>query len=82
MAAGGPLGDRAPGGHHRGRAADGRAAWGMRWREDDEISAWFGDWELISPGLVPLGDWRPPPAGPGSYPEIQHSFSGGMARKR
>jgi hypothetical protein len=54
---------------------------GMRWREDDEISAWFGDWELISPGLVPLGDWRPPPAGPGSYPEIQHSFSGGVARK-
>jgi hypothetical protein len=54
---------------------------GMRWREDDEIRAWFGDWELISPGLVPLGDWRPPAAGPGSYPEIQHSFSGGVARK-
>jgi hypothetical protein len=32
----------------------------MRWREDSEIRSWFGDWELVSPGLVPLGDWRPP----------------------
>lgn len=54
----------------------------MRWREDGEIASWFGDWELVSPGLVPLGDWRPPAAGHVPYPEIQHSFSGGVARKR
>ena len=54
----------------------------MRWREDSEIASWFGDWELVSPGLVPLGDWRPPAAGHVPYPEIQHSFSGGVARKR
>ncbi|HEX3515881.1 MAG TPA: SAM-dependent methyltransferase [Trebonia sp.] len=55
---------------------------GMRWREDSEISSWFGDWELVSPGLVPLGDWRPSVAGHASYPEIQQSFSGGVGRKR
>ena len=55
---------------------------GMRWREDSEISSWFGDWELVSPGLVPLGDWRQPVAGHALYPEIQQSFSGGVARKR
>ena len=54
----------------------------MRWREDSEISSWFGDWELVPPGLVPLGDWRPPAAGHVPYPELQHSFSGGVARKR
>jgi hypothetical protein len=54
----------------------------MRWREDSEIASWFGDWELVSPGLVPLGDWRPPVTDPVPYPEIQHSFSGGVARKR
>jgi len=54
----------------------------MRWREDSEILSWFGDWELVSPGLVPLGDWRPPTAGNVPYPELQHSFSGGVARKR
>lgn len=55
---------------------------GMRWREDDEIRSWFGEWEFVSPGLVPLGDWRPPVAGQTPYPKIQHTFSGGVARKR
>jgi hypothetical protein len=55
---------------------------GMRWREDSEIRSWFADWELVSPGLVPVGDWRPPVAGQAPYPEIQQSFSGGVARKR
>jgi hypothetical protein len=54
----------------------------MRWREDDEILSWFGGWELVPPGLVPLGDWRPPVAGHVPYPELQNSFSGGVARKR
>jgi hypothetical protein len=55
---------------------------GMRWRDDSEISSWFGDWEPVSPGLVPLGDWRPPVAGHALHPRIQQSFSGGVARKR
>jgi S-adenosyl methyltransferase len=55
---------------------------GMRWREDSEIVSWFGDWELVPPGLVPLGDWRPPAAGHAPFPKIQHSFSGGVARKK
>ena len=54
----------------------------MRWREDGEILSWFGGWELVSPGFVPLGDWRPPVAGHVPYPELQNSFSGGVARKR
>jgi len=55
---------------------------GFRWREDDEIRSWFGSWELVEPGLVPLGDWRPRAGDRVPYPEIQHSFSGGVARKR
>lgn len=54
----------------------------MRWREDSEISSWFGGWDLVSPGLVPLADWRPPAAGLVPYPELRHSFSGGLAKKR
>jgi hypothetical protein len=53
-----------------------------RWREEEEIVSWFGDWEMIEPGLVPLGEWRPPVRGYVPEPEIQHSFSGGVARKR
>lgn len=54
----------------------------MRWREDSEILSWFGGWELVSPGLVPLADWRPPVAGHVLCPELRNSFSGGIARKR
>ena len=54
----------------------------MRWREDSEILSWFGDWELIEPGLVPLSQWRPAEPGHTPHPELLHSFSGGVARKR
>jgi hypothetical protein len=54
----------------------------MRWREDGEILSWFGGWELVPPGLVPLADWHPPVAGHVPYPELQNSFSGGVAKKR
>jgi S-adenosyl methyltransferase len=54
----------------------------MRWREDSEILSWFGDWELIPPGMVPLSDWPSPVQSHAPYPELQHSFSGGVARKR
>lgn len=52
-----------------------------RWREDDEICSWFGSWELVAPGYVPLGDWRPQPGDAVPFPQIQHSFYGGVARK-
>jgi hypothetical protein len=53
-----------------------------RWREDGEILAWFGDWELLEPGLVPLPEWRPDTAGPAKRDSTYHGFVGGVARKR
>jgi hypothetical protein len=52
-----------------------------RWREDEEIIAWFGDWELLGPGWVPLAEWRPAVAGRGRRDEVSHGFYGGVARK-
>ena len=53
-----------------------------RWREDHEIKAWFGDWELLPPGLVSLQEWRPAAPDPIEHDENYHSFFGGVARKR
>jgi S-adenosyl methyltransferase len=52
-----------------------------RFREDEEIVSWFGDWELLEPGLVPIVDWRPPPGTRIERDELYHGFSGGVARK-
>jgi hypothetical protein len=52
-----------------------------RWREVEEILTWFGDWELIEPGFVALGDWPSRICGYIPEPEINNSFSGGVARK-
>jgi hypothetical protein len=53
-----------------------------RWREEAEIATWFGDWDMVPPGLVPLLEWRPPEgAAPVERDEIYHSFYGGVARK-
>jgi hypothetical protein len=51
------------------------------WREDGEILAWFGDWELLEPGLVPLPEWRPDTAGQPTRDSTYHGFVGGVARK-
>ncbi len=53
-----------------------------RWREDKEILTWFGAWELLEPGLVPLVEWRPTVTGRIKRDEVYHSFFGGVARKR
>jgi hypothetical protein len=53
-----------------------------RWRDDAEILSWFGDWEMVEPGLVPLDDWRPEPTDEGLPMEVHITFSGGVARKR
>ena len=52
------------------------------WREDGEILTWFGDWELLEPGLVPLPEWRPDTAVPARRDSTYHGFVGGVARKR
>jgi S-adenosyl methyltransferase len=53
-----------------------------RWREDKEMIAWFGDWELLAPGWVPLAEWRPAVRGRIRHDEVYHSFYGGLARNR
>jgi hypothetical protein len=53
-----------------------------RWREDEEIRSWFGEWEMVEPGLVSLLEWRPETRASIQRDEIYHSFSGGVARKR
>jgi hypothetical protein len=52
-----------------------------RWRESAEIQAWFGDWEMLPPGLVSLLEWRPPVPREIPRDEVYHSFYGGVARK-
>ncbi|HEY7265360.1 MAG TPA: SAM-dependent methyltransferase [Trebonia sp.] len=52
-----------------------------RWREREEIESWFGDWELLEPGVVPLPDWRPEPGVQVLRDEFYHGFVGGVARK-
>jgi hypothetical protein len=51
------------------------------WREDAEILSWFGDWELLEPGLVPLPEWRPDIAGQVKRNSTHYGFVGGLARK-
>jgi S-adenosyl methyltransferase len=52
-----------------------------RWREEEEILTWFGDWEPLAPGLVSLAEWRPEPRAYIERDEVYHSFYGGVARK-
>ena len=52
-----------------------------RWRSDEAILGWFGDWELIPPGLVPLWDWRPDEDADLPDESIYQGFAGGVARK-
>jgi hypothetical protein len=53
-----------------------------RWRGHEEILAWFGDWELLDPGLVPLPEWRPDVRGRARRNATYYGFVGGVARKR
>jgi S-adenosyl methyltransferase len=53
-----------------------------RWREQEEILTWFGDWELLEPGLVSVVDWRPLISTcSGSRDPVYQSLAGGVARK-
>ncbi len=53
-----------------------------RWREDEEILGWFGDWELLKPEFVPLAEWRPVAQGPTRKDDTYYKFSGGVAKKQ
>ena len=53
-----------------------------RWRLQEEILSYFGDFELIEPGLVPLADWRPDPGDQRpAQTNTYLTFVGGAARK-
>jgi hypothetical protein len=52
-----------------------------RWREYREIRSWFGDWDLLPPGLVSLAEWRPDPQAVIEHDENYHSFFGGLATR-
>ncbi|GGO12631.1 SAM-dependent methyltransferase [Microbispora rosea subsp. aerata] len=52
-----------------------------RWRTRDEILAYFGDLQLLEPGLVPLAEWRPDPGEPVERGITYHTFVGGVAHK-
>ena len=52
-----------------------------RWREDDELVTWFGDWKLLPPGWVSMAEWRPLTSDPIEQDEVYHSFFGGVAHK-
>jgi hypothetical protein len=52
-----------------------------RWRGVEDIRSYFGDWELLPPGLVPTPEWRPGP-GDGRRRYLTHPFVlGGVAKK-
>ena len=52
-----------------------------RWRPEETIRGWFGDWDMLPPGLVPLSSWRPDEPGEVAQDMTCHSFVGGVARK-
>jgi hypothetical protein len=52
-----------------------------RWRSRDQISAYFGDFELVEPGLVPLAEWRPVPDEAIEQNDSYHTMLAGLARK-
>jgi len=52
-----------------------------RWREHDQILRWFGDWELLPPGLVPLPEWRPDFVISPEKNSTYYGFAGGVATR-
>jgi SAM-dependent methyltransferase len=53
-----------------------------RFRTREEILAYFGDFDLIEPGLVPMPLWRPDVAGNGPLSTVHHRVLGGVGKKR
>ncbi|BFU41814.1 SAM-dependent methyltransferase [Krasilnikovia sp. MM14-A1004] len=63
-----------------GRAVDAATGAGMTLvcRSRDEVQRFFGDWEMLEPGLVPVSAWRPDV--PVDRPEAAYYWAG-VARK-
>lgn len=53
-----------------------------RWRQRAEIEAYFGDFEMVEPGLVPLAEWRADPVAMADQQVSYYTMIGGVARKR
>jgi hypothetical protein len=52
-----------------------------RWRAHEEILAYFGDWDILEPGLVPFPEWRPGPDDHTEQTDTYYTFVGGLARR-
>lgn len=52
-----------------------------RWRTKAEILGYFGDFQLIEPGLVPLPQWHPDAVPSEPLPGAFYRFVGGVAKK-
>jgi SAM-dependent methyltransferase len=52
-----------------------------RWRHRDEIETYFGDFEMVEPGLVPLAEWRPDAKAVATQKDSYYTMIGGVARK-
>ena len=52
-----------------------------RWRRRAEIEAYFGDFEMVEPGLVPLAEWRPDAEVAAEQKDSYYTMIGGVARK-
>jgi hypothetical protein len=52
-----------------------------RWRRRDEIQAFFGDFAMVEPGLVPLAEWRPDAEPAPVQKDSYWTVLGGVARK-
>jgi hypothetical protein len=53
-----------------------------RWRFREEIAAYFGDFQLVDPGLVPPPLWRPDTASSGELPGVFYRILAGVACKK
>jgi hypothetical protein len=52
-----------------------------RWRSRSEIESYFGDFEMLEPGLVPVEEWRPDTEPPAEKYLSYYTMLGGVARK-
>jgi hypothetical protein len=52
-----------------------------RWRTREEILGYFGDLEVLEPGLVPLVEWRPDSYDNHKVGITYYTYVGGLARK-
>ena len=52
-----------------------------RWRTKDEVMAYFGNFQLVEPGLVPLAEWRPVPDETTEQKDSYYTMIGGVGRK-